>query len=143
MKRWIAGMLAGVILTLTGCGNLFHPQAQEYLEQAKRPTAVDTALSLTRMMQESIQQAMIDPESTEALDRLHNQFHALHEVFCQFPEGQRSQTAYIHAATLQKGMRTLFHRLWKYREDPVLRNLHLGLFAARLREFQLALEGLS
>ena len=57
-------------------------------------------------------------------------------------EAQASTTAYAYSVTVRKEMRIIFHRLWEYRDDPILRNLHLGLFAARLHELKMALKGI-
>lgn len=140
MKTGMAVLLASWLLGLTACGSLMHPRATEIYNQAKGPTGVETGLNLVGMMEKSLQQAMTESGDAAGLDALHDQFHALHRVFCDMTEVQTQTMAYVHSVTLEKEMRVIFHRLWKYRDDQKLRNLHLGLFAARLAEFRLALQ---
>lgn len=42
--------------------------------------------------------------------------------------------------TLRREMRTVFHRLWKYRDDPARRAAHLDLLAKRVQELREALQ---
>lgn len=138
-------------LTLAGCGTLLHPRAGEFLQQARdaggpgeaKATGLSTALNLTTMMEASLQAARRDPASQAALNDLHDQFHALHQAFCQVTEAQAASPFYVKAVTLNKELRTVFHRLWKYRTDAMLRDLHLDLFALRLRELREALQSVS
>jgi hypothetical protein len=51
-------------------------------------------------------------------------------------EAQAATTAYAKAVTIRREMRTVFHRLWKFREDSTLREAHLDLFAKRLQELR-------
>ena len=140
-------ILRGLVLVLfclgtVGCHSMMHPRADEFYQQAKGANAVETGLNLSKTMDATIQQLVNSPEKTELLDELHDQFHALHGVFCEMSEEQSKTIAYIHSKTLIKELKTVFHRLWKYREDERIRALHLGLFRARLVEFRLALEAI-
>ena len=142
MKRALPLLLAALLVGVTGCSSLFNPRAEEFYNEAKGATGVQTGLALIAMMETSIQQAMNETGEAGGVADLHDQFHALHGAFCQMTEAQASRTAYVYSVTVRKEMRTIFHRLWKYRDDPVLRNLHLGLFAARLQELKMALKGI-
>lgn len=42
--------------------------------------------------------------------------------------------------TIRREMRSVFHRLWRYRDDPAMRALHLDLFAKRLQELREAVQ---
>ncbi len=142
MKRALPLLLIAVLVGVNGCSSLFHPRAGEFFNKAKGATGVQTGLALIAMMETSIQRAMNETGEAGGLADLHDQFHALHGAFCQMTEAQTTTIAFAHSVTLRKEMRTIFHRLWKYRDDPVLRNLHLGLFAARLQELKMALKGI-
>ena len=142
MKSALPLLLVTVLVGVNGCSSLFHPRAGEFFNQAKGATGVQTGLALIAMMETSIQRAMNETGEAGGLADLHDQFHALHGAFCQMTEAQASTTAYAYSVTVRKEMRIIFHRLWEYRDDPILRNLHLGLFAARLHELKMALKGI-
>jgi hypothetical protein len=136
---------------LVGCGQLMHPRAGEFLKQAQQGSGagegkahgIPTLINLTGMMEASLQAARRETASPSALNDLHDQFHALHQVFCQVTEVQAASPFYVKAVTLNKELRTVFHRLWKYRTDAMLRDLHLDLFALRLRELRETLQAVS
>ncbi len=137
--------------TLTGCGKLLHPRAGEFLKQAQegsgggegKAQGIPTLINLTGMMEATLQAARREPASPAALNDLHDQFHALHQAFCQVTEAQAASPFYVKAVTLNKELRTVFHRLWKFRTDAMLRDLHLELFALRLRELRETLQAVS
>lgn len=124
------------VLLLSGCSSLMHPKADEFYNQAKGATGTQTALALLAMMEASAQQAKVELGESPGLDNLHNQFHALHKTFCEFTEQQSAATAFEQAYTLNKELRTIFHRLWKFKNDTALRAVHLDLFLARVYELQ-------
>lgn len=126
--------------TLTGCMRLFHPQATEIYNQAKGPNARQTALTLVGLMQASAQQAKTEPGESQGLENLHNQFHAFHQSLCDFSEEQQATTAYEQAVTLNQELKTVFHRLWKFKNDDSLRTIHLDLMLSRIRELHSVLQ---
>lgn len=140
-NRFAVGIAAVLVLFLSGCGSLLHPRAGEFLAQAQgagdqASSGVQTIVNLTTMLDASIQAARSGQNYEAALDRLHDQFHALRKAFCLVTEAQAATTAYAKAVTIRREMRTVFHRLWKFREDSTLREVHLDLFAKRLQELR-------
>ena len=130
------------LVALFGCSSLFHPRAEEFFDQAKGETGVDTALALTDMMHTSLEQAKSETGESTGLADLHDQFHALHRSFCDVTESQATTPAYAKAVTLSEEMQAVFHRLWKYKENQTIRTLHLDLFASRLQELRQALQAI-
>ncbi len=142
MNRVIyVGVLFGAILLFSGCGHV-HPQSQEFLKQAKGQTGVDTARNLIGMMEASLQQAKTESGESPGLTTLHDQFHALRHSFCEATDEQVKTPAYDKAVTIKKEMKTVFHRLWDYKDDPTRRALHLDLFHNRLKELQQAFQAM-
>lgn len=142
MKFLILFMTFASLLLLSGCMNLFHPQAENFYQEAKGATGTQTALTLIAMMDTTAQQAKTDVGESPGLHHLHDQFHALHKTFCDFSERQIATTAYEHSLTLQKELKTVLHRLWKVQNDAPLRTIHLDLFLARLQELRTALQSI-
>ncbi len=136
MKHVFLIVTGFTMITLTGCMGLFHPQAEEIYNQAKGPNAQQTALTLVGLMESSAQQAKTEHGASPGLEDLHNQFHAFHQSFCDFSEEQRATTPYEQAVTLNKELKTVFHRLWKFKNDTALRTAHLDLLLSRLRELR-------
>lgn len=135
--------LALIMLTgLTGCSYLFYPRAGEYLEKAKGPTGVDTILNLIPMLESSAKAAR-GTDYPVAMDDLHNQFHALHDAFCEVGKPQSESPAYAKAVTIDKELWTIFKRLWWSRNDAALRGVHLDLFEKRLDELRETLQPLT
>ena len=124
------------ILFLSGCSGLIHPKAEEFYAQAKGATGQQTALALLAMMETSVQQAQTEVGESPGLESLHNQFHALHRTLCDFSEQQTDSPGYEHLITLNKELKTVFHRLWKFKGDAALRTIHLDLFLARIHELR-------
>jgi len=136
----MALMLSGVT-GLTGCSYLFYPRAGEYLEKAKGSTAVDTILNLIPMLEKSVKTAR-GQDYQVGMDDLHNQFHALHDAFCEVEKPLSETPAFAKAKTIEKEMWTIFKRMWWKRTDQALRNTHLDLFEKRLVELREALQPL-
>jgi hypothetical protein len=142
MKHRISCVAFFSLLLLSGCMSLFHPQAGEWYQQAKGATGRQTALTLISMMDATAQQARTELGESPGLNNLHNQFHALHKTFCDFSDQQAATTAYEKTLTLHKELKTVFHRLWKFKNDTSLRALHLDLFLSRLQELQTAFQSI-
>jgi hypothetical protein len=139
--RVISVVLAG-LLFLPGCMSLFHPQAEEWYQQAKGATGQQTALTLISIMDTTAQQARTEVGESPGLNNLHDQFHALHQTLCDFSAQQVATTTYEHSLTLHKELKTVFHRLWKFKHDPSLRAIHLDLFLSRLQELRTAVQSI-
>lgn len=130
-----------------------HPRAGEFLQQAQAasgstggstsPQAIEVLVNLTEMMEGSVKKAQRDGDYQTALSDLHDQFHALHQAFCQVPEAQATFPFFIQAVTIRREMREVFHRLWDYRDRPMLRQIHLELFGRRVQELRRALQTIS
>jgi hypothetical protein len=134
-------MLAGMVMvTLTGCGSLMHPRAGEFLEQAKGASGIETEINLTNMVEASIKSIQGKADYQDGLDTLHNQLYALKKSSCQVTEEQGKTVAYAKAHTLRREIGTIFHRLWKKRDDQALRDMHLELLAKRVGELREALQ---
>jgi len=142
MKRSFLLFALSSVLLVSGCGSLMHPKADEFYSQAKGVTGKQTALALLAMMEDSAQQAKTELGESPGLDNLHNQFHAFHGTFCEFTEQQSATTAFEQAYTLNKELKTVFHRLWKFKNDTALRVFHLDLFSDRLKELKEVLQSI-
>lgn len=132
--------LLPLALALSACGHFMHPKASEYLKQAQGSSGLETMINLTGMLERSVIATREADNFQAGLDDLHNQLHALKKSFCLVTEAQARTPAYAKAVTIRQEMRTVFHRLWKYRSDPVLRGSHLDLFATRVQELRDALQ---
>ncbi len=136
------GVLLGVILLISGCNHMMHSQADEFLSQAKGETGIDTGLTLIGMMEASLQQAKTESGESPGLTRLHDQFHALRHSLCEATDAQVNTPAYDKAVTIKKEMKTIFHRLWSYKNESVRRVSHLDLFGNRLHELRQTLQSM-
>ncbi len=134
------GIFVGAILLFSGCGHMKHPQAEAFLKQAKGETGIETANNLIGMMETSLQQAKTESGESPGLKTLHDQFHALGHSMCEATCAQVKTPAYDKAVTIKKEMKTVFHRLWDYKDDPIRRTLHLDLFDERLKELRKAFQ---
>jgi hypothetical protein len=141
MRTFTFSILLVLLTALSGCSYLFYPRASEYLEQAKGPTGVDTILNLIPMLEASAKAAR-SSNYQPAMDDLHNQFHALHDAFCQVKKPQAESAAYGKAVTIDREMWTIFKRLWRKRGDQAMRETHLDLFSRRLAELHETLQPL-
>jgi len=142
MTRFFLLFVLSSVLLVSGCGSLMHPKADEFYSQAKGVTGKQTALALLAMMEDSVQQAKTELGESPGLDNLHNQFHAFHGTFCEFTEQQSATTAFEQAYTLNKELKTVFRRLWKFKNDTALRAVHLDLFSDRLKELKEVLQSI-
>jgi len=136
MIRFFLFFAASSVFLFSGCSSLMHPKAGDFYTQAKGETGKQTALALLTMMETSAQQAKTELGESPGIDNLHNQFHALHKTFCEFTEQQSATTAFEQAYTLNKALKTVFHRLWKFKDDTALRVVHVDLFLARIYELR-------
>ncbi|MBH0190757.1 MAG: hypothetical protein HP492_03100, partial [Nitrospira sp.] len=82
--RRVLGLLSISILliSLSGCSYLFYPHAKDFAEKAKDPNDVQTLINLTNMMETSAKAARSGKGVDQALDDLHNQFHAFDDNLC-------------------------------------------------------------
>lgn len=117
-----------------------HPNADKYLEQAQGADGLATLLNLTAMMEATVEKSRGSATYDSYLPALHDQFHALHGAVCRVSETQAAHPEYVKAVTLEEEMRAVFDRLWAYRRDDTLRDVHLELFAARLQELRSSLQ---
>lgn len=141
MRKAMRTAVIGILLAaLTGCGSLMHPRAGEYLDQAKGGSALETEVNLTHMVEATIKSLQGKPYDEEGFDRLHNQLYALKKAACQVTEAQAKTTAYAKTHVLRKEVGLIFHRLWKHREDPAMREMLLDLLARRVAELREALQ---
>lgn len=77
MQRIAAVVAAAALVAgLSGCSYVFHPRADDYAVQAKGATSVETVINLTTMMEASAEASRGGTGYDQALDDLHNQFHA-------------------------------------------------------------------
>jgi hypothetical protein len=137
MPRTIGLLVLALMLTgLTGCSYLFYPRASEFAEKAKGANSVDTLLNLTNMMEASATAAKGGRGVDQALDDLHNQFHAFHGALCCIDKAKREQPAYALAVTHDKELWAIFKRLWKFKDDQPHRDQHLDLLSAELKELR-------
>jgi hypothetical protein len=127
-------------VALTGCSYLFYPKADTYLHQAKGTTGPDTIVNLVGMLESSAKAARSPQTYQAGMDDLHNQLHALDDAYCQVTKQQAATPAYAKAKTLRKELWTVFKPLWRNRENQALRDAHLDLFDARLREIRAAVQ---
>lgn len=128
------------LVTSAGCGSMMHPKADEYLEQAKGTDGIDTQMNLIKMAEGSIAAARGKAQPQAELDMLHNQLYALKKAGCQVKEEQAKTVPYAKVQTLRREVKTVFHRLWKTREDQAVREIHLDLLSKRLGELRDALQ---
>jgi hypothetical protein len=127
MKRSFLLFVLSSVLLLSGCSSLIHPKAEEFYSQAKGETGKQTALALLAMMETSAQRARAEQGESPELDNLHN---------------QSATTAFEQAYTLNKELKAIFHRLWKFKNDTALRAIHLDLFSDRLKELKEVLQSI-
>jgi len=128
------------LLGSAGCSYLFYPRAGEFREKAKGATGIETLVNLTNMLEASAKAARGGQGYDAPLNDLHNQFHALNDSFCDVTKEQAATPAYAKAVTINKELRTVFKRLWKYRNEQPGRDAHLDLFAKRVQELRETLQ---
>ena len=133
-------LVALVAIGLAGCGSLMHPKADGFLNQAKGENGIVTQINLTDMIQKTIDAARSQGDYEPSLSDLHDQLYALHKAGCQVSGDLAPNVAYHRAVTIRSELRTIFHRLWKNREDHALRDMHLELLTKRVQELREALQ---
>jgi len=137
MRRLIQLCALSVLLMgLSGCSYLFYPHAKEFAAKAKGATEVETLINLTTMMEASAKAARTGKGNDQALDDLHNQFHAFDGNLCCVEKSVQAQPAYALAVTHNKELWAIFKRVWKFREDQPQREQHLDLFASEVKELR-------
>ncbi len=140
----IAAMLltSALIIGVSGCSYVFYPRADEFAQQAKGATSVETVLNLTAMMEESAEAAMGGTGYDQPMDDLHNQFHAFDNSLCCVDEAKRETPAYALAVTHNKELWAIFKRLWTFKDTQPQRDEHLALFKTEVQELRATLEAL-
>ena len=135
-------VVAILLVGLSGCGALFYPRAGDYAAQAKGASSVETLLNLSTMMEASAEASKGGKGYDQALDDLHNQFHALDETLCCVDESKRAMPAYDLAVTHNKELWAIFKRIWKFKDTQPQRDEHLTLFKTEIQELRASLETL-
>lgn len=140
----IAAVLAtlALITGLSGCSSIFYPRADDYAAKAKGATSVETVLNLTSMMEASAEASKGGTGYDQALDDLHNQFHAFDDSLCCVDEAKRATPAYDLAVTHNKELWAIFKRVWKFKDTQPQRAEHLELFKTEVQELRTTLEAL-
>lgn len=136
----VRGLCVVALLLTAGCGSLMHPQAAEFVQQAKGASGIETQINLTTMIEQTIQTVRQQPTDQTAFDRLHNLLYALKLTACDVTEAQSKTPTHQDALTLRREVKVVFHRLWKVREDHVLLERHLALLDKRIKELREALQ---
>jgi hypothetical protein len=130
------------LLSMSGCSYLFYPHAKEFTEKAKGATGVDTLINLTTMAEATAKAAKGGKGVDQSFDDLHNQFHAIDNSICCVEKSVKEQPAYALAVTHNKELKTIFKRLWKFKDEQPQRDQHLDLFASELQELRQTLQTL-
>lgn len=139
MGVWV---LAVLLTVLSGCSYLFYPNAKDFAEKAKGATGLETLTNLTTMMEASAKAAKGGKGYDQALNDLHNQFHAFDNHLCCIEKSVREQPAHALAVTHNKELWAIFKRLWKFKDDQPQRDQHLDLLSAELKELRETLQTL-
>ncbi len=135
-------VLALALTGFAGCSSVFYPQAKKFAEQAKGATHVETLINLATMMETSAKAARSGTGSDQALNDLHNQFHAFDNTLCCVDKAIRERPAYDLAVTHNKELWAIFKRAWKFKSDQPQREQHLDLFASEVKELRETLQSL-
>ena len=130
------------IIGLSGCSYIFYPRADDYAAKAKGSNSVETVLNLTHMMEASAEASKGGTGYDQALDDLHNQFHAFDNTLCCVDEAKRETPAYALAVTHNQELWAIFKRLWKFKDTQPQRDEHLALFTTEVQELRGTLEAL-
>lgn len=140
----VLAMFVGAILVVsaTGCSYIFYPRADEFAEKAKGATGVETLINLTTMLAASAAAARGGKGYDQPLNDLHNQFHALHDAMCGVTKEQAGTPAYAMAVTINKEMRVIFKRLWKFKDDQARRDDHLDRFVMHVQALRGTLQAI-
>ena len=140
----LTSILAVVVLSVSfsGCSYLFYPRADDYAAKAKGATSVDTVINLTTMMEASAEASKGGQGYDQALDDLHNQFHAFDDSLCCVEEAKRATPTYDLAVTHNEELWAIFKRVWKFKDTQPQRDEHLALFKTEVQELRTTLEAL-
>lgn len=131
-----------LLLSTSGCSYLFYPHAKEFTAKAKGATGVDTLINLTSMAEATALKAKGGKGVDQAFDDLYNQFYAIDDNVCSIDKSMRQQPTYALAVTHNKELKTIFKRLWKFKDDQPQRDQHLDLFVSELQEMRQTLQSL-
>ncbi len=131
-----------LVVGLAGCSYIFYPRADEFAEKAKGATGVETLVNLTTMLAASAQAARGGKGYDQPLNDLHNQFHALHDAMCGVTKEQAETPAYAMAVTVNKEMWVIFKRLWKFKDQQLLRDDHLDRFVMHVQALRGSLQAI-
>ncbi|MBL8036847.1 MAG: hypothetical protein JSS38_09960 [Nitrospira sp.] len=140
--KGLVALLGLFLLSTTGCSYLFYPHAKEFTAKAKGATGVETLINLTEMAETTAQKAKGGKGVDQPFDDLHNQFHAIDNSICCVEKSVQEQPAYALAVTHNKELKTIFRRLWKFKDDQPQRDQHLDLFVSELQEMRQTLQTL-
>ena len=141
MQKILATLATVTLLAgLSGCSYVFYPRADDYAEKAKGSSSVETVLNLTTMMEESAEASKGGIGNDQALDDLHNQFHAFDHSLCCIEEAKRKTPTYALAVTHNKELWAIFKRVWKFKDTQPQRDEHLELFKTEVQELRSTLE---
>lgn len=143
MKKLVAFLATAALITgLSGCSYIFYPRADDYAVKAKGATSVETVINLTTMMEASAEASKGGTGYDQALDDLHNQFHAFDNSLCCIDEAKRETPAYDLAVTHNKELWAIFKRVRKFKDMQPQRDEHLALFKTEVQELRTSLEAL-
>ena len=143
MKKLVAFLATAALITgLSGCSYIFYPRADDYAVKAKGATSVETVINLTTMMEASAEASKGGTGYDQALDDLHNQFHAFDNSLCCIDEAKRETPAYDLAVTHNKELWAIFKRVRKFKDIQPQRDEHLALFKTEVQELRTSLEAL-
>ena len=121
---------------------MFYPRADDFAMKAKGATSVETVINLTTMMEASADASKGGSGYDQALDDLHNQFHAFDDSLCCVDEAKRATPAYDLAVTHNKELWAIFKRVRKFKDMQPQRDEHLALFKMEVQELRASLEAL-
>jgi len=137
MRRAVGLLSLSLLLFgITGCSYLFYPHAKEFAAKAKDPNDIQTLINLTNMMEATAKTARSGKGVDQALDDLHNQFHAFDDSLCCVEKETREKPSYALAVTHNKELWAVFKRVWKFKNDQPQREQHLDLFASEVKELR-------
>lgn len=143
MRRAVGLLSLSLLLFgITGCSYLFYPHAKEFVAKAKDPNDIQTLINLTNMMEATAKAARSGKGVDQALDDLHNQFHAFDDSLCCVDKAIRGKPAHALAVTHNKELWAIFKRAWKFKDDQPQREQHLDLFASEVKELRETLQTL-
>ena len=143
MKQIIGFFTSSILLIgFIGCSALHAPHAKEFAAKAKGTTELETLVNLAAMMEGSTNASKGAKGDDQALDDLHNQFHAFRNVLCCLDKDKRETPAYALTVTHTNELRAIFKRIREFKDTQPQRDQHLDLFVTDLRETRDSLEAL-